>query len=79
MLYSLNLYSTVCQLYLNKSERKNKAKKKKKRVAGPKSSWKQAASLRRQVRPAHGEASMPGAENILQEEKGLKNIQLHPY
>ena len=35
MLYSLNLYSTVCQLYLNKSERKNKAKKKKKEWLDP--------------------------------------------
>ena len=27
MLYALNLYSAVCQLYLNKTRRKNKNKK----------------------------------------------------
>lgn len=49
------------------------------RVAETKSSRKQAASLKKQAGPAHRQASMPRAENILQEEKGLRNTHFHPY
>lgn len=48
-------------------------------VAEPKGSWKQAVSLKRQAGPARGQTPMPASESSLQEEKGLKNIRLHPY
>ena len=48
-------------------------------VAETKSSRKQAESLKKQAGPAHRQASMPRAENILQEGKGLRNTHFHPY